>query len=139
MSISAKESELFSTWQHNRKGFVCDGVVSENDYLNSAIKLCFVLKEVNDPDGGHWDLREYIKEGARHQTWNNIARWVFCIRNLDSEIKWSELEPIDDEFRRNALRSICAFNLKKSPGGHTTELASFGAVILEDKNYIINQ
>ena len=139
MAISSKESVLFEDWKGNREGFVFDGLVSELDYLKSNIKLCFVLKEVNDFGGGGWDLREFIAEGARWQTWDNIARWVTCIRDLYSNINWSELENIDDNYRKNTLRSICAFNLKKSPGSHTTERASFNAVVSEDKDYIKKQ
>jgi len=46
MSISSKEAALFEEWKGNREDFVYDGVVSEHDYLQSKIKLCFVLKEV---------------------------------------------------------------------------------------------
>jgi hypothetical protein len=139
MAISSEESVLFEKWKGNREGFVFDGLVSELDYLKSNIKLCFVLKEVNDLGGGGWDLREFIGGGARWQTWDNVSRWVTCIRDLNSNIKWSELEKVDDNSRRDTLRSICAFNLKKSPGSHTTEKASFNAVVSEDKDYIKKQ
>jgi len=46
MSISSKEAALFEEWKGNREDFVYDGVVSKHDYLQSKIKLCFVLKEV---------------------------------------------------------------------------------------------
>lgn len=139
MNIATKESNLFEAWKGNRAGFVFDGVVSPADYLESKIKLCFVLKEVNDLGGGRWDLREFIKGGARWQTWDNVARWVTCLRDINSDVKWPELAHIDDNFRKNVLRSICAFNLKKSPGGHTTERASFNAVVSEDKDWISKQ
>lgn len=139
MTISSQEFALFEAWENNREDFVYDGVVSEADYLESKTKLCFVLKEVNDIGGGGWDLRNFIKEGARSQTWDNIARWVACLRDIESNINWSELETIDNEYRKKQLRSICAFNLKKSPGGHTTERASFDAVVAEDREYIQKQ
>ena len=85
MNITKQEFELFEQWKHSRSGFVFDGVVSECDYIKSNIKLCFVLKEVNDEGGGDWDLREFIQQGARPQTWDNITRWVKCIRNSSGE------------------------------------------------------
>lgn len=63
MSITEQEKELFALWSVNRKGFVFDGVVSETDYLASGLKVCFVLKEVNDIDGGDWDLRQFVHGG----------------------------------------------------------------------------
>ena len=60
MSITNEENSLFGEWKGNRKGFVSDGLISEQDYLNSNTKICILLKEVNDPDIGGWDLREFI-------------------------------------------------------------------------------
>jgi hypothetical protein len=139
MSIFEQESALFEKWRGSREGFVLDGVVSEVDYLNSDIKLCFVLKEVNDLGGGGWDLREFVKDGARPHTWDNISRWVTGIRNLGSDLDWSALKDIGENDRRECLRSICAFNLKKSPGGHTTVRANFNSVVAEDKSFIEKQ
>ncbi|WP_332401745.1 hypothetical protein [Vibrio metschnikovii] len=139
MSILQDENSLFDEWKGNRKGFVSDGLVSENDYLNSDIKVCIILKEVNDPDGGGWDLRQFISNGARPQTWNNIVRWVKGIRNLGSEMPWNEFEHISKEDRQLFLKSICAMNLKKSPGTHTTDTASLSKVSYEDSNLIQRQ
>ncbi|PSW96326.1 hypothetical protein C0W38_02485 [Photobacterium angustum] len=113
--------------------------MSEQDYLNSDIKICIVLKEVNDPDGGGWDLREFLANGARPQTWNNIVRWVNGIRNIECDIPWKDLEHISEQERKSSLKSICAINLKKSPGTHTTDKASLNKVANEDRSYIERQ
>jgi hypothetical protein len=139
MSISDLEEHLFSQWQGSREGFVRDGVVSERDYLESNPRIAFILKEVNDPDGGGWDLREFIAEGGRSQTWDNITRWVHGIRNRRSIPNWEFYSQITNEFRIEILKSICAINLKKSPGIHTTDNASLNAVANEDKAYIQRQ
>ncbi len=139
MSITDKENNIFIEWKENRKGFVSDGLVSEQDYLNSDIKICIVLKEVNDPDGGGWDLREFLANGARPQTWNNIVRWVNGIRNIECDIPWKDLEHISKEERKSSLKSICVINLKKSPGTHTTDNTSLNKVANEDRNYIERQ
>ncbi|WGC86175.1 hypothetical protein [Aeromonas caviae] len=85
-----------------------------------------MLKEVNDPDGGGWDLREFIADGARSQTWNNVARWVDGIRNIERDIPWKEFDDINEEDRQSSLKSICAMNLKKSPGTHTVSIHQDG-------------
>ena len=139
MSIYEDETKLFDSWIGKRDGFVVDGVVSEEHYINSPLKLCFVLKEVNDEGGGGWDLRQFVREGARSQTWDNVSRWVKCISKFDQDVSWSELAHITEEDRKDTLKSICAMNLKKSPGGHTTIKASFNKVVAEDKEYIHKQ
>ena len=121
MTISAKEEELFKEWEKSRRLFVRDGVVSERDYLKSCPKIAFILKETNNP--GFNDLREFLRDGGREESWNNVARWVHGIRNLPSECNWSCYEKIEEGFRREMLRGIVAMNLKKSPGGSSTDSA----------------
>lgn len=139
MNIYQQEESLFNRWVGKREGFVLDGVVSEEHYINSSLKLCFVLKEVNDEGGGGWDLRQFIREGARAQTWDNISRWVKCISKLNQDLNWAELAEITEDDRKDTLKLICAMNLKKSPGSHTTIRASFNKVVAEDKDYIHKQ
>lgn len=139
MSIFNQEQELFSRWRQERVCLVEDGVVCESSYLNSPMKICFVLKEVNDPEGGGWDLRKFLLKGGRPRTWNNITRWIHAIRHLEFVPNWSEYENVSAEFRVELLRSICAFNLKKSPGSHTTHRASFDQAVTADKSFIKEQ
>ena len=107
MEIRDKEFELFSQWANGREDFVPDGVVSEQDYIASQLKLCFILKEVNDKGGGGWDLREFIKEGSCGYTWNNITRWVICI--INPAIKYTKSCCVGDtwmpEIRTDSLRA----------------------------------
>lgn len=142
MNIFEHEEELFSRWEKNRAGFVRDGVVSEDEYVKSNLKIAVILKEVNDRDGGGWDLREFIAKGARWQTWDNVARWVYGIRKIregNPIPKWQEMSKVDEKFRKETLRSICAINLKKSPGTHTTDGASLWKVATEDREHIKEQ
>ena len=139
MTITEREKDLFSEWKRNREGFVEDGVIDEKSYLKNDLKILFVMKEVNDPGGGNWDLRQFIREGARSQTWDNITRWVAGIRCLPNEIYWAELAKITIERRIDVLRSICVINLKKSPGGHTTDNKALWGISSTDKEYINRQ
>lgn len=139
MSIFEKESELFNKWSKNRDDFVSDGVVSEKDYHTSELKLCFILKEVNDQGGGGWDLREFIRQGACGKTWNNITRWVMCINKKDIDIPWDSLESVNEAQRAEVLLSICAMNLKKSPGASKTIQAELEEAVEQDQDFIRQQ
>lgn len=139
MSIYEAEQELFSQWKGSRERFVPDDVVSETNYLESTPKIVFILKEVNDQGGGGWDLREFLSEGGRAQTWDNITRWVHGIRNRRAMPNWDFYARIPNDFRIEMLKSICALNLKKSPGTHTSDHASLNTVANEDKEYIRRQ
>lgn len=139
MSITEKEDALFAQWRTHRPRLVADGVVSEADYLRAMPRICVVLKEVNDPDGGAWDLRRYLaEEGGRAATWSNVARWVHAIRLLQQgeEWSWAQYEQVDADFRRAQLQSICAFNLKKSPGMHTCDAGQLAQEAQLDRHFI---
>lgn len=139
MRLSEREDALFSRWRPHRPRFVADGVADEDSYVLSPRRLLFVLKEVNDPEGGNWDLRQFLREGGRSYTWNNITRWVEGIRNLPSDLPWSEVEAVDHDRRLRTLRSIAAINLKKSPGFHTTDVGQLAIVASEDKTFLSEQ
>ncbi len=139
MSIRSQEEQLFSVWSSGRADFVTDGVVDERLYLESETKILFVLKEVNDLGGGGWDLREFVRSGGRAWTWNNITRWVEGVRSLPRDLAWESLETIDEPRRQAALSSIAAINLRKSPGGHTTDAARLAEDAEEDREFINKQ
>lgn len=139
MTICEEEERLFEEWRRRRKPFVSDGVVSENDYQTSSPKIAFILKEVNDPNGGGWDLRKFLREGGCEQTWDEVTRWVHGIRSLPGKHEWSFYGEITEDFRKKTLKSIVAMNLKKSPGGSSTDLQALKAVAKEDAPYIKRQ
>jgi len=139
MNISEQEDLLFADWREKRPDLVADGITDEQTYSSSPIKLLFVLQDVNDPCGGGWDLREFMRAGGRPQTWSNITRWTEGIRQLLNDIPWSDLESVDELRRKQALRSIAAINLKKTPGGHTTNLYGLAATAAEDKEFLNRQ
>jgi len=142
MNITEKEEALFDKWEKQRPGFVKDGVVDEDNYLQSNPRLLFVMKEVNSPGSGGWDLRKFLRAGAdtpRPRTWDNITRWVYGIRNKANEINWLSLEKMTPEQRKEILSSVCVVNLKKSPGGNTTDNYELDKIAREDKEYLTEQ
>jgi hypothetical protein len=139
MNINATEDGIFERWRSRHPNLVRDGVADEIAYASSSPKILFVLKEVNDPDGGGWDLREYIRGGGRAQTWNAIARWVTGIAALPQETPWETVAEVSDTTRIAALRSIAAMNLKKSPGGSSTEYGSLEAIARADSDLLAEQ
>ena len=111
MSIEEREERLFQKLREKDPDIVADGVICEQEFLNARYKIVYILKEVNG--GKSWDLRDFVYEGGRPQTWDNIARWTEGILSWEKEFPWSEME-IDNEQRRlRELKKIAAVNLKK--------------------------
>lgn len=115
-----EEEEFLDEWAKELPGFIKDGVVNPQEYFSAKYKILFLLKEVNG--GKDWDLRDYLMEGGRKQTWNNGSRWVEGILNLDKEIPWQDINEVDEEYRRKWLNKIAAVNVKKVSGGHTSDM-----------------
>ena len=83
--LRIEENVIFDCWrasmsEADRPTFVTDGVVNAEAYNDSSIKVLLLLKEVNDPDGGGWCLREYLQNGGRSQTWTVVTRWLVAVR-----------------------------------------------------------
>ena len=74
MGIRDAENEIFEQWK-SRYGrtIVPDGMVCEQEYRTSKIKLMLLLKEVNDDSANEWDLREFLNGGAQQATWGPAA------------------------------------------------------------------
>ena len=129
--LASKENELFDNWSANVDGFIRDGCADPDKYCSAPVKLLFVLKEVN---GGHdWDLREFMKEGCRSQTWNVIARWIENIFNLDKNYVWNELSKDNDNRRKIMIPQVCAINLKKTPGSSVANSNKIAEAVSRDK------
>ena len=81
-TIRKMEDELFVEWKQQLSGLVRDGIVDESEYNNAKRKIVYVLKEVNSDDST-LDLRDFVAEGGRWQTWDNIARWTQGILDIE--------------------------------------------------------
>lgn len=140
MSLTEQEDDLFERWKKTRPRLIRDGVVDESSYLSSSPRVVLVLKDVNDEGGGPWDLRDVLRKGMRWQTWNNVTRWLRGIRNLDRELTWSDItaKPKKEE-RIAAVRSLCVINLKKEPGGASSNRDAVNRYAHEDSTYLAEQ
>lgn len=113
-----KEDSLLNKWKNttcrsNQSLFIKDGIVDPERYEASKVKITFILKEVNSPTSKEWDLKEYVRNGGRASSWNNIARWTAGILFDKS---FDEVRNMTEEYRKKYLAPISVVNLKKTPG-----------------------
>jgi hypothetical protein len=102
---------------------VKDGIIDESNYLKSSIKILVIMKETyGSLDYWDNDLRKFLQEGGRSQTWNNIVRWTYGLQNInkDTNILWTKVKDINNDIRIKQLKNIASINLKKIPGGAFT-------------------
>lgn len=147
-SYQASLQCLFEKWKQNtglsiaEKTFSPDGVVCPDIWFSgdNQPRTLFVLKETN-----RWcDLCKYvIRKDAKWQTWNNIARWTYLLRhfqNMPFEEIWQHVKTISVDQRINNLNHIALLNIKKRPGGKSTNSNSLIEEFeRHDKAYIMDE
>ena len=105
-----------------------DGVADLNGYLNSNLKVAWILKEPWDdedanhrPKGGGWSLINdcfnhlTLESHKKNPVWQKVAYVMYGFRNNQ---KWHDMPWIRNKPEMlNEIRSIAWLNASKMPGG----------------------
>jgi hypothetical protein len=137
MEINKLEELLFDKWKKKRPEMAKDGVINELEYSKSKIRVLYILKEVNDWKNG--DLREFVRNGARWRTWNNIARWHNGIQNYFENGIVEFKNTISQNDRKEILKNIAVLNLKKESGGASSNMGQIWHHANGDKDLLKQQ
>jgi len=136
-----KLNSLFEKWEENvpeYKGkFIRDGIIEEQFYNKSSMKILFIAKEPNDPKQEEaWDFREWWKTEIKFTFSYRIAEWSYGLLNnfpAFDEI-WNKFELYND-----AIRSIAFMNIKKSGGIGYSEIKTIIEHLKKNINFIHEQ
>lgn len=123
--LKKQEEILFNVWEKaypDKKIFIKDGIVSENDWNESPQKILFVLKEAYFNTST--DLREKLQKGMSAKTFGNISRWSYAIKNSD-KVTFPNWDIVKKRGNKNGrekhLKTICLINLNKFGGKSRTK------------------
>lgn len=140
MSIRDAENEIFEQWiSRYGKSIVPDGMVYEQAYKTSKIKLMLLLKEVNDDGAGRWDLRGFLNDGGRPATWNPVTTWLKGITSIPDKLPYEEASRTATSQRPELLSPIVCMNLKKYGGGSSTNKKELRAVAKANEDLLNKQ
>lgn len=120
-NIELNEEISTALSQPDKKRWVIkDGVFDYEGYLNSKIKILWILKEPYDTDGGGWHISQsqmYARKefGAARTTWYPIVYSSHAI--LNEFQMWNEITKIskDNIEVANVLSHIAYINVQKLP------------------------
>jgi len=138
-AFEERQDKFFEDWIKEQQctSFFKDGVIDEKTYFKEDIKILFILKEANCPEGKD-DLKKYLKDpglkGNWWRTWNNVARWTIALLEGGGYPK-----TFSGEYRASVLKRIAFLNLKKEGGGATAESAKIANAAKADSCYIKKQ
>jgi len=134
------EEKLMKEWSDKRSNFIQDGIVCPTKYYNNKIKVLYILKEVNGKKG-KWDFLSFLRNGGHWKTWNNIVRWQYGFENIDGyeNNNYNDIEKVYNHKRKNYLQKVAIINLKKEPGGSSSNMKEIEQYCEEDKELIQKQ
>jgi len=108
---------------HKDGNFISGGVLDEDKFNNSKVKMLVILKEVNDPDCNYnWSLPGLLSDIEQdknpfYRIWKNVCRWALVSENLSLSY-----QNIDDSKLKEGLRLFAVINLKKEAGSGNSNM-----------------
>lgn len=114
----------FSSTTMNSVFPIFDGIADEEAYLQSPLKVAWVLKEPydgftksNKPTGGGWSLVKdafYKSDAWKNPVWQKVAYVMYGFRH---GLNWDDLPWIRENHEIiNEIRSVAWINVSKMPG-----------------------
>ncbi len=102
---------------------ITDGIYSAKLYLESPIKVMWVLKEPyddndenGDPKGGGWSIPKDCfgsEDALKNKTWQQI---IYTMYGLFNKLSWKQMEYIrDNKAMGEVLKQIAYINISKMP------------------------
>lgn len=137
VSLQNSEKRMLDEWRDKLKAerFIRDGMVNPEKYCASETRILVVLKEVNDKDGKEvWELTEFLNEPKTRKTWGPLSRWINGIQNLDTDYDWKDIKDFFDNGGKELLQSIAVVNVKKTPGGSSSDDKVLSEFALENSD-----
>lgn len=122
------------------KNEIEDGIICPKKFGNhpkSKLRVLWILKEANDPDGGGWSLKDFLatrvdeSEGLFHYSlWAATFGLVIKVSYglLNGFIDYDKIEK-DLKKASEILDYIAVINIKKVPGGSRASLAQIAEEI----------
>ena len=108
----------------NNSHFVIDGVIDPEKYLNAKYRILWILKEANS-ETDTWSYLEKFKDkdwlykcGKSIPT---LKRIIYTTYGILRDCEWSEIPDASSEESFVPLQEIAIINIKKIPGGSTSE------------------
>lgn len=146
-AIKRKENGIFLEWRRSlpeeeRERFVFDGIVDENEWLDTPFNVLFLLKEANGGEES-WDERDYLAEyfcdeeymSTHSQSIDALLVWLYGIFHAFSNTSWADIIPkMNDNHSAWLLKQIALVNMKKIPGTGTTNYRKFETFFNEPLN-----
>ena len=129
---------------------ISDGIVNPTKYLNSKLKILWILKESNDVEnevGGGWSLtdtinnlnnwEEQLKNGTSDRTLQKMIYTTYGL--LNNFMPWQEIPSIYNPDVFEAYKKMGYINIKKVPGVNYADASQIEKAYKENKEILFKQ
>jgi len=137
------EDELFADWFKRDPDVLRDGMFNADKYRAANPRILYVLKEpwmVDIPTDRN--LLKTVENGDVAPTWTNITRWTIALQKFTAgefPVWREDLETITDHDRQKALQNIAIMDLKKTPGGTTSDMVEVAEWAIKNNERLCRQ
>ena len=146
MHKTARLDELFSKWRALESipadRFHADGIIDEGTFEQTDVRLCFLMKEPNNPanggEGSSFDFREQWKNKPIYGTFaSRVAEWAYGVldRFPPYDAIWDGTAP---RTAQDAIRAVALVNLNKRGGGGRSDYGQFLQLLEKDDRQVAN-
>jgi hypothetical protein len=128
--IEEEQKKIDTLIQKTFDNATLDGIINIEKYIESPIKILWILKEINDTDGYNQrevfnDLVEQVQNTKSLSNSNRKYWWptmdpiiYISFQILNGFLKWEDVDYIQDNYKMvEVLQQISYINIKKAPGG----------------------
>ncbi len=142
------DEEIKMIAEHFGREPIFDGIVSEKDYLNSNLKLLWILKDPNSSgEDGAWNMRSHIKNNLKTKNgilkgWSATFKKIIYVSNgILNNLSWND-EVFHPSYKPEVideLKKIAYINIKKTGGGAVAINNEIQEYYNYSKNLLFNQ
>lgn len=120
-------------YRFNMSAFAKDGIINEENYINTFPKLLFIAKETNRGGG---DFRVWWREEVKYKFSKRIFEWAYGILNDFPDLDSIRIAQID---RKQIMSKISFMNLKKVPGESRANPDVIRATAMKFQKFILKE
>jgi hypothetical protein len=142
MTKTSLLTKHFAKWQTlsaiPETHFHKDGIINEDLWDKAGVKLCFLMKEPNNPQKEGWkgafDFREWWMEEVKFKFSRTLSQWAAGV-----QLGFPALEQLHYTQTHAALRASALVNVKKTGGGGSSVLSELLPHAIRDKDLVLEQ
>lgn len=128
------------------KSPIFDGIVNEEEYQNSEVKIMWILKDANSTgEDDSYDLRDAINNlkteyGIRKGWGKTFSKIIYVSEGILNKTKWDDIPfPKNKPEIVDILKQIAYVNIKKVGGGSQSVKSELQEHFEKSKQLLINQ